>query len=136
MADTLLNMNGKKNLLIIDDEPSICKILEHFLKKDFNVIIKHDGSEGMLWLEGGNETDLIIADLNMPNLSGKEMLKVTKASNLYADIPVIILSGSDESSERIQCLNLGADDFMVKPFNPMEVHAKINAILRRSKRYS
>ncbi|WP_221391790.1 response regulator transcription factor [Dyadobacter sp. NIV53] len=136
MADTLFNTNEKRNLLIIDDEPSICKILEHFLKKDFNVNIKHDGSEGMLWLEAGNETDLIIADLHMPNLSGKEFLKVTKASNLYADIPVIILSGSDESSERIQCLNLGADDFMVKPFNPMEVHAKINAILRRSKRYS
>jgi len=129
-------MNIKKNLLIIDDEPSICKILEHFLKKDFNVNIKNDGSEGMLWLEEGNETDLIIADLNMPNLSGKEFLKITKASNLYADIPVIILSGSDEGSERIQCLNLGADDFMLKPFNPMEVHAKINAILRRSKRYS
>ncbi|WP_031527348.1 response regulator transcription factor [Dyadobacter crusticola] len=129
-------MDIKRSLLIIDDEPSITKILEHFLKKDFNVIIKSDGSEGMLWLEEGNHADLIIADLNMPNLSGKEFLKVTKASNLYSEIPIIILSGSDESSERIQCLNLGADDFMVKPFNPMEVHAKINAILRRAKRYS
>ncbi|KAA6431540.1 response regulator transcription factor [Dyadobacter flavalbus] len=129
-------MSDKKDLLILDDEPSITKILEHFLKKDFNVVIKNDGSEGMLWLEQGNHTDLIIADLHMPNLSGKEFLKVAKASNLYSEIPIIILSGSDESSERIQCLNLGADDFMVKPFNPMEVHAKINAILRRSKRFS
>ena len=129
-------MSSRRNLLILDDEPSITKILEHFLKKDFNVVIKNDGSDGMLWLEEGNQADLIIADLHMPNLSGKEFLKVAKASNLYADIPVIILSGSDESSERIQCLNLGADDFMLKPFNPMEVHAKINAILRRSKRYS
>lgn len=129
-------MSDKKDLLILDDEPSITKILEHFLKKDFNVVIKNDGSEGMLWLEQGNRTDLIIADLHMPNLSGKEFLKVAKASNLYSEIPIIILSGSDESSERIQCLNLGADDFMVKPFNPMEVHAKINAILRRSKRFS
>lgn len=127
---------SKSNLLIIDDEPSITKILEHFLKKDFEVVVKHDGSEGMHWLEEGNQVDLIIADLHMPNLSGKEFLKVTRASNLYTDIPIIILSGSDESSERIQCLNLGADDFMVKPFNPMEVHAKINAILRRSKRFS
>lgn len=128
-------MDIKRSLLIIDDEPSITKILEHFLKKDFNVMIKNDGSEAMLWLEQGNQVDLIIADLNMPNLSGKEFLKVAKASNLYSEIPIIILSGSDESSERIQCLNLGADDFMIKPFNPMEVHAKINAILRRSKRY-
>lgn len=134
--DFTQRMDSKQTLLIIDDEPSICKILEHFLKKDFNVVIKHDGSEGMLWLEEGNETDLIIADLNMPNLSGKEFLKVAKASNLYMDIPIVILSGSDESSERIQCLNLGADDFMLKPFNPLEVQAKINAILRRSRRFS
>lgn len=129
-------MNPRKTLLVMDDEPSICKILEHFLKKDFNVFVKSDGAEGMLWLEEGNEVDLIIADLQMPNLNGKEFLKIARASNLYTDIPVIILSGSDESSERIQCLNLGADDFMVKPFNPVEVQAKVNAILRRSKRYS
>ena len=61
---------------------------------------------------------------------------MVRASNLYSDIPIIILSGTDESSERIQCLNLGADDFMLKPFNPMEVVAKVNAILRRINRYS
>ncbi|CAG4999007.1 Alkaline phosphatase synthesis transcriptional regulatory protein PhoP [Dyadobacter sp. CECT 9275] len=129
-------MDLKKSILVIDDEPSICKILEHFLKNDFNVVVKNDGSEGMIWLEQGNSPDLIIADLQMPNLNGKEFLKIAKASNIYADIPVIILSGSDDSSERIQCLNLGADDFMLKPFNPMEVHAKINAVLRRNARYS
>ncbi len=128
-------MNNTQTLLIIDDEPSICKILEHFLKNDFNVVVKHDGSEGMQWLEAGNDTDLIIADLNMPDLSGKEMLRITKASNLYRDIPIIILSGSDESSERIACLDLGADDFMLKPFNPLEIQAKVKAILRRSRRY-
>lgn len=127
-------MKEKRNLLIIDDEPSITKILEHFLKNDFNINSKTDGAEGMLWLEEGHEVDMIIADLNMPNLNGKEFLKIAKASNLYSDIPVIILSGSDDSNERIQCLNLGADDFMLKPFNPMEVLAKINAILRRTYR--
>ncbi|GAB2799919.1 response regulator [Rhabdobacter roseus] len=128
-------MNSRKNLLIIDDEPSTSRVLEHFLKKEFDVVIKNDGMEGMAWLEEGHEVDLIIADLNMPNLNGKEFVKVTRASNLYGDIPIIILSGTDESSERIQCLNLGADDFMLKPFNPMEVLAKINAILRRVNRY-
>ncbi|TDB59795.1 response regulator transcription factor [Arundinibacter roseus] len=125
-----------KKLLIIDDEPAISKILEHFLKKEYLITTKSDGNEGLQWLEEGNEVDIIIADLNMPNLNGIEFLKITKASNLYADIPVVILSGSDSSNDRIQCLNLGADDFMVKPFNPMEVQAKINAILRRTKRFS
>ncbi len=118
----------------MDDEQGICKILEHFLKNDFNVIIRNDGLKGMQWLEEGNVADLIIADLNMPYLDGKEFLKQAKASNLYADIPIIILSGSDDSKERIQCLNFGADDFMIKPFNPMEVRAKINAVLRRTQR--
>ncbi|MFD2523947.1 response regulator transcription factor [Emticicia soli] len=126
-------MNKKLKLLIIDDEASIRKVLEHFLNKEFEVTVKNDGMEGMSWLEAGNDTDFIIADLNMPNLSGKEFTKVIRASNLYGDIPIIILSGTDESKERIECLNIGADDFMLKPFNPMEVHAKIKAILRRVK---
>ncbi|RFS14311.1 response regulator transcription factor [Emticicia sp. C21] len=126
-------MNKKLKLLIIDDEASIRKVLEHFLNKEFEVTAKNDGMEGMNWLEAGNDTDFIIADLNMPNLNGKEFTKVIRASNLYSDLPIIILSGTDESKERIECLNIGADDFMLKPFNPMEVHAKIKAILRRVK---
>lgn len=126
-------MTQKLKLLIIDDESSTRKILEHFLNKEFEVTLKSDGMEGMNWLESGNYPDFVIVDLNMPNLSGKEFTKVVRASNLFSDIPIIILSGTDESKERIECLNLGADDFMVKPFNPMEVHAKIKAILRRVK---
>ncbi len=130
----MFSARAKKNLLIMDDEQGIRKILEHFLKNEFQVVIKDDGLAGMQWLEEGNVADLIIADLNMPNLDGKEFLKQLRASNMYSDIPVIILSGSDDSKERIQCLNAGADDFMIKPFNPMEVLAKINAILRRTQR--
>ncbi|MES2517353.1 MAG: response regulator transcription factor [Bacteroidota bacterium] len=126
-------MELRNKLLIIDDEPSTRKVLEHFLNKEFDVTLKNDGMEGMEWLESGNDPDFIIADLNMPNLNGKEFIKVIRASNLYSEVPIIILSGTDESKERIECLNLGADDFMLKPFNPMEVHAKIKAILRRVK---
>lgn len=124
-------MEKKMTLLIIDDEPSTRIVLEHFLKKDFSVIVKNDGMEGLSLLEEGTDIDFIIADLNMPNLNGKEFLKILRASNLFGDIPIIILSGTDESKERIDCLNSGADDFMLKPFNPMEVQAKIRAILRR-----
>jgi DNA-binding response OmpR family regulator len=126
-------MEQKIKLLVIDDEPGTRKILEHFLNKEFEVTVKNDGMEGMNWLELGNDTDFIIADLNMPNLNGKELIKVIRVSNLYSNVPIIILSGTDESKKRIECLNLGADDFMLKPFNPMEIHAKIKAILRRVK---
>lgn len=124
-------MSKQLTLLIVDDEQSTRIVLEHFLKKDFNVVVKGDGMEALSLLEEGFDVDFIIADLNMPNLSGKEFLKILRASNLFGQIPVIILSGTDESKERIDCLNIGADDFMLKPFNPMEVQAKIRAIMRR-----
>lgn len=128
-------MENKIKLLIIDDESSTRRVLQHFLNKEFEVTLKNDGMEAMNWLEAGNDTNFIIADLNMPNLNGKEFIEVIRSSNLFNDVPIIILSGTDESKERIDCLDLGADDFMMKPFNPMEVHAKIKAILRRVKSF-
>ncbi len=115
----------------MDDEPMTQRILQLCLNKEFTTVVKPDGVAGMSYLEEGHFVDLIIADLWMPHLNGKEFLKVLRASNLFGDIPVIILSGTEESNERIQCLELGADDFMTKPFNPLEVIAKVKAILRR-----
>ncbi|MBO9638127.1 Response regulator receiver domain-containing protein [Siphonobacter aquaeclarae] len=122
------------NILVMDDEPMTRKILQLCLEKDFGVVMKDDGMAGMAWIESGAPVDLVLADLHMPHLNGKEFLSVLRSSNLYGDLPVIILSGSEESNERIQCLELGADDFMTKPFNPQEVIAKVKAVLRRSRR--
>ena len=133
MTSRQIFMEKRTKLLIMDDQSGTRKVLQHFLNKEFEVTLKNDGMEGMNWLELGNDPDIIIADLNMPYLSGKEFTKVIRASNLHRDVPIIILSGTDESKERIECLNLGADDFMLKPFNPMEIQAKIKAILRRVK---
>jgi len=124
---------NKESLLIMDDAPGIQKILTNFLQKEFDLVIKNDGMEGMRWLDEGNMVDLIIADLNMPNLSGKEFLQTVRASSFYKNIPVVILSAENDSHERIDCLNKGADDFIEKPFNPAEVAAKIRVILRRRK---
>lgn len=115
----------------MDDAPGIQKILTHYLKNDFDVVIKSDGMEGMNWLDEGNSVDLILADLNMPNLDGKEFLKLVKSSNFYKNIPVIIISAESDSNERIACLDIGADEFIVKPFNPAEVLAKIRVVFRR-----
>ncbi len=126
-------MNSVENptVLILDDEPMTRKVLQLALNKDFNTVIKDDGMAGMSWIETGSPVDLVVADLNMPHLNGKEFLKVLRSSNMYGHLPVIILSGSEESTDRIQCLELGADDFMTKPFNPMEITAKVKAVLRR-----
>ncbi|OZI07688.1 two-component system response regulator [Siphonobacter sp. BAB-5385] len=121
----------KSTILILDDEPMTRKVLQLCLNKEFDTIIKDDGMSGMSYIETGSPVDLVIADLNMPHLNGKEFLKVLRGSNLFGHIPVIILSGSEESNDRIQCLELGADDFMTKPFNPLEIIAKVKAVLRR-----
>ena len=118
----------------MDDAPGIQRILTVHLQKDFEIVVKNDGMEGMEWLDAGHSVDLILADLDMPNLNGKEFLQIMRASNFYKHIPVIILSAESESGERIDCLNKGADDFIEKPFNPAEVLAKIQVILRRYKR--
>lgn len=123
--------HDKATILILDDALGIQKILTNYLQKEFTLVIKNDGMEGMNWLDEGHLVDLIIADLNMPNLGGKEFLQTVRASNFYKDIPVLILSAENDSNERIDCLNKGADDFIEKPFNPAEVAAKIRVILRR-----
>ncbi|RIJ42527.1 response regulator transcription factor [Pontibacter oryzae] len=122
----------KHTLLIVEDEPTIQLILEFVLQDDYHVVLKNDGLEAMEWLEAGNTVDMVIADVNMPYLSGYEMLEAIRSSSFFRDLPILMLSGLESSEDRIKCFNLGADDFVVKPFNPDEVKARIKSILRRS----
>ncbi len=115
----------KKSILIIDDEKSIRFILESTLKPYFNVISFSDGKEAVAYLEEGNIPDMIICDLMMPEISGFDFLKMIRNSGFFDDIPVIILSGNEESKDKILCFELGADDYVVKPFNPKEIIARV-----------
>ena len=124
-------MNIKKVLLIVDDEPSICLILEHYFKADYQVIMKSNGLEAMQWLEEGNNPDAIVADYEMPEMDGPDFIKQIRASSRHRDVGMIILSGKDSTSSKIKCLKLGADDYLVKPFNPEELSLRIQNILNR-----
>lgn len=121
----------KKNVLIIDDELSIRILLENYLKKDYNVVTKNDGMDALKWMEEGNIPDLIVADIQMPNLDGNEFIKNISASGFFKHIPIIMLSGIESSTEKIKCLKLGADDYIVKPFNPEELSVRIEILLSR-----
>lgn len=121
----------KKKILIIDDELSIRMLLENFLKKEYNVVTKNDGMEGLTWLEEGNIPDLIVADIQMPNLDGYDFIKNLRSSGYFKHIPVIMLSGIESTSEKIKCLKLGADDYIVKPFNPEELSIRIELLISR-----
>jgi DNA-binding response OmpR family regulator len=121
----------KKKILIIDDELSIRMLLENFLKKEYSVVTKNDGMEGLTWLEEGNIPDLIVADIQMPNLDGYDFIKNLRASGYFKHIPLIMLSGIESTAEKIKCLKLGADDYIVKPFNPEELSIRIELLISR-----
>lgn len=121
----------KKKLLIVDDEPSIRLILEHFFKNEYEVTITSNGQEGMDYLEKGNVIDAIIADFDMPIMNGLDFIKQIRASTLFKNLPLVMLSGKDETSNKILCLKHGADDYVSKPFNPIELDLRIKNILRR-----
>ena len=121
----------KKVLLIVDDEPSICLILEHYFAADYKVVMKANGLEAMQWLEQGNAPDAIVADYSMPVMDGADFIRQIRASSRHRDVGMIILSGQDSTSNKIKCLKLGADDYLVKPFNPEELGLRIRNLLNR-----
>jgi DNA-binding response OmpR family regulator len=120
----------RKKILVIDDERTIRVLLENFLK-EYVVTTKNDGLEGLSWLQEGNMPDLIIADIQMPNIDGYEFVKQIRASGFFRDIPLIVLSGLESSTEKVKCLKLGANDYLVKPFNPEELAIRMELLISR-----
>ncbi len=118
-----------KQVLIIDDEPIMRKLLEQILKDKYEVISLENGREGLEWMYSGNIPDLVVADLNMPEINGFEYIKKVRESGFFNDVPLIVLSGEESSAERIKCLKLGANDYLIKPFNPEELGLRIDNLI-------
>jgi two-component system chemotaxis response regulator CheY len=124
----------KKTLLALDDELSILKILDFYFNKNYNVVAKQNGKEALEWMQQGVIPDVIIADVNMPEINGLEFIRQIRSSGFFKDVPLIMLSGNEGSSDKIRCLKAGADDYLIKPFNPEELEARIDNIFRRLKK--
>lgn len=124
----------KKTLLALDDELSILKILDFYFNKSYHVVAKQNGKEALEWMQQGVIPDVIIADVNMPEINGLEFIKQIRSSGFFKDVPLIMLSGNEGSSDKIKCLKAGADDYLIKPFNPEELEARIDNIFRRLKK--
>ena len=110
-----------KKILAIDDELSMRTLLEFFLKETYEVVTIASGEEALDWLD---ETipDLIISDIEMRGMDGFEFLKQVRLRGYTKHTPVIMLSGKSESKERVKCYQLGAQDYLIKPFNPEELN--------------
>lgn len=116
-------------ILICDDEKEILEILQIYLEKEgFEVVKAFDGQEALETLYRYDDIKLAILDVMMPKLDGNHLVK--KIREVF-NIPIIMLSAKNQDEDKIKALDLGADDYMVKPFNPLEIVARVKAQLRR-----
>ncbi|RQD73933.1 MAG: DNA-binding response regulator [Candidatus Syntrophonatronum acetioxidans] len=119
----------KRKILLVDDEKTLVKALTFNLEKEgYQVIPAYDGEEALKKMEGENP-DLLILDLMLPGLDGFEVCRRVRKNY---DIPIIMLTAKGDDIDKILGLELGADDYITKPFNPRELLARVKAILRRS----
>ena len=123
----------REKILIVDDEKDIVRVIDYNLKKEgFRTISCYDG-EKALDLTAKEHPDLIILDLMLPGMDGLEVCKELKKETKTALIPIIMLTAKAQESDKVVGLELGADDYVTKPFSPRELIARIKAVLRRTK---
>jgi DNA-binding response OmpR family regulator len=119
-----------ERLLLVDDDVELCEILtEYFAAEGFDVEAAHDGARG-LELARSDQHSILILDLLLPGIRGLDVLGQLRA---HSNMPVLILTARGDDLDRILGLELGADDYLPKPFNPRELLARVRAILRRAR---
>ena len=122
-------MNSSPKLLVVDDDPELRELTQAYLVKNGFIVNTVESSVGMDEFLATNDVDLLILDLMLP---GEHGLAIAKRLKKKKDLPIIIVSAQGEDIDRIVGLEIGADDYLPKPFNPRELLARIRAVLRRS----
>lgn len=123
-----------QRILAVDDEPDIIELLSYNLSREgFEVTTATDGEEALKKIKA-KSFDLVILDLMMPGIQGMELCRILRNDPRTKDLPVIMLTAKTEEVDRILGLEMGADDYITKPFSPRELIARIKAVLRRSTR--
>lgn len=123
-------MKGK-TILIVEDDAKIRQLLKIYLEKEgYEILLAADGAEGMKLFEKLDPC-FVIMDLMLPHKSGEELCQWIR-SDMKSDIPIIMLTAKVDEADRIQGLQLGADDYITKPFSPREVVARVETVLRRT----
>jgi DNA-binding response OmpR family regulator len=122
-------VNDAQRILVIDDEASVRDVVKAYLEKDgFTVFAAASGREGLALAEKKNP-DLIVLDLMLPDVSGEEICEEVRSRS---DVPIVMLTAKASEEERVGGLVAGADDYLVKPFSPRELVARVRAVLRRT----
>ncbi|MFH0752953.1 MAG: response regulator [Candidatus Omnitrophota bacterium] len=123
----------RDRILIIDDDADILDVLELTLSDRFDVIKANNGAEGLLQARTGNP-DIIITDYMMPIMTGPEFCKELRKDVLLSHVPIIMLTGKGDTKDMVSGINAGADDYLIKPFEPESLLARINMIMARTTR--
>ena len=118
-----------KSVLVVEDDPAVARLIRLYLvQAGYDVTVADDGAEGLrLALE--HTPSLVVLDLNLPGMDGVEVCKNLRSRS---DVSIIMVTARVEEEDRLRGLNLGADDYVTKPFSPRELVARVNAVLRRS----
>ena len=124
-------MKESKLILIIEDNKSFRLLMTHFFSKHYQVVTKNDGISAMHWLKEGYYPDLILLDLGMPKMTGKDFLTGLKSSGFYKNIPVIVVSGNKRDTFTNDAMN-DIQHYFEKPFDPRKLLEKIEHIFTSS----
>ena len=122
-------MSDNKRIVVIDDEQSVREVVQAYLEKDgYHVFVAENGTDGLALAERMNPA-LIVLDLMLPDVSGEEICSEIRSRS---DVPILMLTAKASEEERVAGLVSGADDYLVKPFSPRELVARVRAVLRRT----
>ncbi|MBF0564012.1 MAG: response regulator transcription factor [Nitrospirae bacterium] len=122
----------KKRVIVVDDEKDIVELLSYNLQKEgFEVACSYDGEDGLKKIKNGH-FDLIILDLMLPGIQGIDLCRILKGSGETVEIPIIMLTAKNDELDKVLGLEMGADDYMTKPFSVRELLARVKVVLRRS----
>ncbi len=120
-----------RTILVVDDEPKIVQLARDYLEHaGFAVVTAHDGKAALASARG-QRPDLVVLDLGLPELDGLDVARTLRAES---NVPIVMLTGRSEESDKLVGLELGADDYVTKPFSPKELVARVRAVLRRLER--
>jgi len=123
----------KTHILVIEDEAALVQLIRYNLEKEgFRVSAANDGEEGLALLKE-SKPDLLVLDWMLPHVSGIEICRQIRRKTELRDLPVIMLTARGEEADRIRGLEVGSDDYIIKPFSPSELVARIRAVLRRAR---
>ncbi len=127
----MYSMDAKK-VLVVDDEPDIAELVSYNLKKEgYSVSTSADGEEALDRIRKGN-FDFVVLDLMLPGIPGIEICRILRSEPKTRNLPVLMLTAKGDEVDKVLGLEMGADDYMSKPFSPRELVARIKAVLRRT----